>query len=86
MVGADPSALRKVELTASGETLEATLGKDLKLPVVLKLTVFFGDLLLSGNKAEEFSFHFRRYSVAQAGEEASHSVHGSSDMKMSHPM
>jgi hypothetical protein len=83
LVGADPSAVRKVELTASGETLEATLGKDLKLPAVLKLTVFFGDLP-SGNKTEEFSFHFSRYSAAQPGEEASHSVHGSSDM--SHPM
>ena len=80
--GADPSPSRKVELTPSGETLDASLGKDLKLPAALKLTVLFGDLP-SGNKAEEFSFHFRRYSSAQAGEK---DAHGSSDMPMSHTM
>lgn len=80
--GADPSPSRKVELTPSGETLDASLGKDLKLPAVLKLTVLFGDLP-SGKKAEEFSFHFRRYSSAQAGEK---DTRGSSEMPMSHPM
>jgi hypothetical protein len=85
VVGADPFAARKVELMSNGDTLEASLGKDLRLPAVLKLTVFFGDLPSNG-KEEEFSFHFRQYSAAQSGERISHDGHDSDGMSMNHPM
>ena len=85
VVGADLFAARKVELTSNGDTLDATLGKDLRLPAVLKLTVFFGDLP-SNSKEEEFSFHFRQYSAAQSGERTSREGHDPDGMSMGHPM
>jgi hypothetical protein len=83
--GVKQSPQLKVPLIAGNETLDASLCKNLKLPVVLKLSIVFADLP-SNIGPETFSFHFRRYSGSEASEKDSPDSHGSGDMHMHHPI